>query len=76
MIYANKRMRYELHSNGSFPNNKLRAKKIRCVETQEIFNSASEASLKLNISISRISQNALHGDGKKVKGFSFQYLQD
>jgi hypothetical protein len=50
-------------------------KKIKCLETEEIFDSVSHASKKLNITLTNISA-ALTGKRKKAGGYTFIYYKD
>lgn len=47
---------------------KLEKKSIKCVETNEIFTSLSEASKKYNISVGNIS-SVIHGKRKSAGGY-------
>ena len=53
---------------GLFHLNETRKKSIKCVETNEIFTSLSEASKKYNISIGNIS-SVIHGKRKSAGGY-------
>lgn len=54
-------------------NAKHRMKKIKCIETGEIFNSIVECSIKMNIDKRSIFRQ-LKGEKEKVKGHSFQRI--
>ena len=53
---------------GLFHLNESRKKRIKCVETNEIFTSLSEASKKYNISVGNIS-SVIHGKRKSAGGY-------
>ena len=53
---------------GLFHLNETRKKSIKCVETNEIFTSLSEASKKYNISVGNIS-SVIHGKRKSAGGY-------
>lgn len=49
--------------------------KIKCIETNQIFNSQSEASRILNLSCGNIN-GVLRGKRQKTKGYTFVYVDD
>jgi group I intron endonuclease len=52
-------------------------KKVRCIETNEVFDSLTDASKKMNISLSYISNVLKHWNGMtKAKGYSFEYVEE
>ena len=53
---------------GLFHLNESRKKRIKCIETNEIFTSLSEASKKYNISVGNIS-SVIHGKRKSAGGY-------
>ena len=56
------------NQDGLFHLNESRKKRIKCVETNEIFTSLSEASKKYNISVGNIS-SVIHGKRKSAGGY-------
>lgn len=52
---------------------KSNSKKIRCIETGEIFTSITQASKKLKINRNNIS-NSCYGNTKNTKGFHFEFI--
>ena len=56
---------------GFFEINQKRKKKTKCIETNEVFNSLTEASQKYCISIGNIS-SVIHGKRKTAGGFHWQ----
>lgn len=50
------------------------ARKIRCIENSEVYNSCGEAEIKLGLSKNTVSK-VLRGIGKTVKGYHFEYIE-
>jgi len=59
------------HKNGF--SQSTRGKRVKCLNTGEIYNSSSEAAEKTNVSPSSISR-ILRGQYKDVKGLKFKYV--
>lgn len=53
----------------------VNATKIKCIETNQIFSSQSEASRRLNLSCGNIN-SVLRGKRKKTKGYTFVYVDE
>ena len=51
-----------------------KARKIRCIETGEVFDSCREAGIKLGLSESAVSK-AMRGSRKTAKGYHFEYAE-
>ena len=49
-------------------------KRIRCVETGEIFDTMAQASRKMNIDLSNLSKHLRGISHKTIKGYTFEYV--
>ena len=55
--------------------NAKRARKVRCIETGEVYNSCKEASIKLGLSKSVVSK-VINGNMKTAKGYHFEVVEE
>lgn len=59
---------------GKFKGNNPKAKKVRCIETGEVFNSIIEARESVNLKTSSNIINVCKGKNKKAGGFRWRYV--
>lgn len=52
-----------------------KARKVRCIETGEVYNSCKEASIKLGLSESAVSK-IIRGIWKESKGYHFELIEE